>query len=154
MTQSTVHDNAFYLVGRKLMKDGELGQVNEVEAFHLIESAAEDELPRAQNETGENYFEGFGVDRNDSLAFYWFNKAARQGYSFAQFNMAVAYTRGIGVVPNPEQKLKWLLVSHRVKPSENKLAYINELKLALSGKTINRATEQAENCIETNYREC
>ena len=154
--QEAVENNyapASFALG-KLMKNGELGEVNEAKAFGLIKSAAEAGLPRAQNETGANYFAGYGVSKDYAQAYFWFDLAARQGDAFAQLNLAVAYAKGIGVKVDPEQTLKWLLVSQSVKDSEKKLKQIKELRLTLSWEAISRATEDANRCIETNYREC
>lgn len=51
----------------------------------------------AQNELGDNYFFGRGVDIDYAQAVFWFQKAASQGNARGQFNLGYCYEYGKGV---------------------------------------------------------
>lgn len=50
-----------------------------------------------------------GVVQSDKLAAYWYRKAALQGHSRAQYNMAVLHLHGHGVERDPVEAYAWLL---------------------------------------------
>lgn len=50
----------------------------------------------AQNELGDMYYKGDGVEKNYQKAFDLYTKAAKQGNPRAQFNLALMYLRGEG----------------------------------------------------------
>lgn len=61
----------------------------------------------AQNYLGEIYVRSWGTVKPDfSHAAEWFRKAAEQGYSRAQKNLAILYEQGLGVPNDPEAALK------------------------------------------------
>lgn len=60
-----------------------------------------------QDMLGALYSEGWGVARDQAVAFHWFQLAAAQGNPTAAFNLALAYERGEGVAKNPAEAEKW-----------------------------------------------
>jgi TPR repeat protein len=46
------------------------------------------------------YLKGEGTDKNFELAFYWFQKAANNGETSAQYNLGLCYEFGFGVRKN------------------------------------------------------
>ena len=68
--------------------------------------------PLAQVYLGLAYYNGHGVAEDDSTAFTWFWRAARQGYAEGQFQLGYMYTYGYGIPegePDPEGKaVEWL----------------------------------------------
>ena len=42
------------------------------------------------------YFQGIGVEINDSIGFYWIKKAAENNYPEAQLYLSYMYRNGIG----------------------------------------------------------
>ncbi|MBT9449603.1 rhomboid family intramembrane serine protease [Akkermansia glycaniphila] len=52
---------------------------NPEQAAFWMEKAAMHGFPEAQYETGKNYMNGFGVDKDAGRAVYWLDKAVRQG---------------------------------------------------------------------------
>lgn len=52
---------------------------NPVQAAYWMEKAAMHGFSEAQYETGKNYMNGFGVDKNAERALYWLDKAVQQG---------------------------------------------------------------------------
>ena len=67
------------------------------ESFDQLRQKAERGDAEAQNKLGRLYQQGRGVDRNDSQAVYWYQKAADQGYAAARDNLNWMYERGRGV---------------------------------------------------------
>jgi hypothetical protein len=53
------------------------------------------------------YANGTGVEKDDAIAFEWYNKAAEQGYVLAQNNLGDMYYRGIGVEKDDGLSFKW-----------------------------------------------
>lgn len=52
-----------------------------------------------------------GVPQSDKLAAFWYRKAALQGHTRAQYNMAVLHLHGDGVERDPIEAYAWLLRS-------------------------------------------
>ena len=68
----------------------------------LIEKAESGDV-HAQNELGVAYEYGEkGLQKNKEKAFYWFMKAAKQGFALAQYNVGNYYHFGKGVPQNYE----------------------------------------------------
>jgi TPR repeat protein len=53
------------------------------------------------------YLRGKGVSQDDTKAAAWFRKAAEQGHTRAQYNLAILYHIGIGVRRSDAQAKKW-----------------------------------------------
>ena len=72
-----------------------VAEIKEDYIRHLpeIQRAAEEGNPNAQAILGTMYKRGWGVERNDSLAYEWLEKSAKQGNKMAQNNLAGLYTR-------------------------------------------------------------
>jgi TPR repeat protein len=107
--------------------------------------------PDAQTKIGNRHRTGDGVARDYTKAVYWYRKAAEQGYSGAQNNLAVMYEQGLGVSKNKSEAAKWFR-----KAAEQKDAYAQHSlgilyrdgegvpqNLAEAAKWIRRAAEQS-----------
>jgi TPR repeat protein len=64
-------------------------------------------LRLAQVVSGKIYFEGMDAVKNDTEVFKWMLKAAKEGDSTAQYNVAMMYQKGTGVAQNPKERAKW-----------------------------------------------
>ncbi len=62
---------------------------------------------------GVIYERGIGVDKNETLAAQWYEKAARGGHIDAQYNLAIMYASGRGVAQNDGQAMMWLALAAR-----------------------------------------
>ena len=62
----------------------------------------------AQNELGDRYYYGEGVEQDYEQAVEWYQKAANQGYAAAQFSLARCCHKGEGMPENHEQEIEWL----------------------------------------------
>lgn len=65
-------------------------------------------IAQAQNNLGDLYFNGKGVEKNEKEAMFWLKKAAMQDNSEAQQGLGSAYALGRGVEKNYEQAIYWL----------------------------------------------
>jgi hypothetical protein len=63
--------------------------------------------PDSQTQKGNRYRTGTGVERNYTIAAYWYYMAAEQGQADAQNNLAVMYEQGLGVPKNKSEAAKW-----------------------------------------------
>ena len=76
-------------------------------AIERLERLAKKGNARAQSQLGSIYYGGKnGVQKDYSLAVYWFTKAAEQGYLNAVFNLALCHERGRGVPKNTAEALR------------------------------------------------
>ena len=63
----------------------------------------------AQNNLGEMYYLGWGVEESDEKAVEWFLKAAERGYARAQYKLGDMYYFGDGVERSYEKAAEWYL---------------------------------------------
>lgn len=63
--------------------------------------------PNAQNQLGDAYFDGIGIEQDPKQAFEWYLRAAEQGHGKAQYNVAYAYANGIGTQKNLAEAVQW-----------------------------------------------
>ncbi len=75
------------------------------DALKVWQDAADGGDAEAQNNVGEIYERGLGVEPDYQAAAVWYQKAADQNYSRAQFNLGTLYDQGLGV---PADKLRAL----------------------------------------------
>ncbi|CAB4380752.1 unnamed protein product [Rhizophagus irregularis] len=52
------------------------------------------------------YHGGNGTENNFEEAFYWYQKSAENGYTYAMFNLAYSYSNGEGAEKNLEKAIK------------------------------------------------
>ena len=84
----------------------------EIEEFksNLVKAQGGD--AQAQLKVAKSYKFGDGVEENDKEAFYWFEKAAKQGVAQAQCSLGMIYAMGNSFVkPNPQESIKWFELS-------------------------------------------
>ena len=78
------------------------------EAFHILLPIAEGGNAEAQTKVGVLYQLGLGVERNVKNAFYWLEKAAKQGVGEAAHNLGTLYLTCEPDKPsNPEESKVW-----------------------------------------------
>lgn len=81
----------------------------ESEAFKLIEDKAYAGDAYCQYNLGNIYFFNYYfIDNDYTKAAYWWNEAAKQGYTDAFNNIGVSYLDGIGVTTDPKLAIYWL----------------------------------------------
>ncbi len=77
-------------------------------AIECYSKAAELGLPEAQNELGNMYYYGWGVERDFSKAFNYYRNAAKAGYVDAQNSLGECYLLGKGIDRDNEEAIKWI----------------------------------------------
>ena len=78
----------------------------------LLEAAQAGEA-HAQNQLGNLYYVGLGVETDYQRALGWYWKAASQGHIEAQLNMGHLYAQGLGVPLDPLRAFGWYRVAER-----------------------------------------
>lgn len=78
-------------------KDNDLKGEYSKSLFLRLKFCAERGDRRCQNQLGIWYLEGIGTEQNYELAYEWFQKAAKQGYTSAFANIGLLYRKGLGV---------------------------------------------------------
>lgn len=68
---------------------------------------AEKGYPLAECQVGYFYYEGLGVEKDLSKAFYWTERSANHGDRDGQCNLAWFYEEGIGVHVDMEKAKYW-----------------------------------------------
>ena len=77
-------------------------------AIECYSKAAELGLLEAQNELGNMYYFGLGVERDYSKSFNYYRNAAKAGYVDAQNSLGECYLLGKGVDRDNEEAIKWI----------------------------------------------
>jgi len=70
------------------------------ECLYYWHRAAKLEFPQAMFCIGECYDHGYGVDKNEHMAFEWYQKAAAAGCVSAFSNLGICYLSGLGIEKN------------------------------------------------------
>jgi uncharacterized protein len=90
---------------------GQPAQTNQP-ALDLIRAKANQGDAQAQLELAHEYQSGsLGAPRDLKEAIRWYRKAAEQNYRLAQYNLAAAYLRGLGVEKDDLEAYKWMLLA-------------------------------------------
>ena len=85
--------------------------VNENDDFVYDLSLATQGISVSQYNTGVNYSIGRGIAKDLEKAVYWYQRAHEQGHSKAPFNIAIIYSDGISLNPNPKLALEYFLIA-------------------------------------------
>ncbi len=128
---------------------------NRVQRTIMLRLAAEWGIPEAQFHLGRLYQHSEAVKSyhaKEELAFSWYEKAAIQGYSDAQYVVAMCYDKGVGIGPSHgNEVIYWLkkaAIQHHL-PAQNNLAiflkpYTSYLRISeiMSGAWLLKAAKQ------------
>lgn len=79
------------------------------EDIKSIRISAENGDANAQVEYAEMYFSGKPLDQDYNKARFWFEHAANQDHSEAQYKLGFIYEGGLGVAVDMEQARNWYL---------------------------------------------
>lgn len=77
------------------------------QAFAWFQKAADQGHASAQNQLGDCYHEGQGVEQDYRKAAAWYQKAADQGYDVAQYHLGNCYYHGEGVEQDYGKAVAW-----------------------------------------------
>lgn len=87
--------------------DGDGVAIDDAQAAHWLERAADHGEAVAQYRLGTLYEHGKGVFTDAAKASHWYALAAAGGNRKAMHNLAVAYAQGSGVPQNPAEAARW-----------------------------------------------
>ena len=90
-----------------LLTNGEGVRQDYVQAATWWRKAAEQGLPKAQNNLACAYEFGQGVIQDYTQAAFWLRKAAEQGFAAAQYSLGFLYRDGQGVMQNYVEAALW-----------------------------------------------
>ena len=117
-------------------------------AFQLLAPLAKSGNAAAQLRLGLLYFHGHGVRESDADARQWFERAARQGYAEAQFQLANMYAYGLADAGRGEdhdlQAAQWYFEAARQGHAE---AQYSLGILFLTGKGVVQNPQEASKWI-------
>lgn len=122
---------------------------------HFSDAAAQD-LPDSHYMLGLIYYQGHGVKRNTARAREHFIDAAKLGSPQGQFMAAVMFQGGEGHPAEKTEPLKafiWGMVS-KMNGYADADSILEFSKMQLSNSVQNKATELAQNCLDSGYASC
>uniref|UniRef100_U9T883 HCP-like protein n=1 Tax=Rhizophagus irregularis (strain DAOM 181602 / DAOM 197198 / MUCL 43194) TaxID=747089 RepID=U9T883_RHIID len=93
-----------------LFYDHGFDEIDKKKAFEFYTIAAEKNHDRAQNNLGNLYENGEGVEKDFNKAFYWFKKAAENGNEVAIYNLGECYEFKFSNSKNEKLKVLQLIV--------------------------------------------
>jgi TPR repeat protein len=82
----------------------------------LIRDVAEGGLAKAEYAMGIAYWYGRGVERNNTTAFAWFQRAAKQQNVAAQMKLGYSYRDGTGVTANGKKAEQYFTLAAKSQP--------------------------------------
>ena len=120
--------------------DGIGVEVNHLEAFRLLSSAARRGVPRATANLARIYAEGLGTAKNISEALRLYEAAANAGEFLAQIELGRMYSRGIGTAVDREKALRWYEAAAAQEEAVSDCEELREAKAFVegSGQSIGR----------------
>lgn len=106
------HGIAQYELAEDMLNDAFYGGEGSLEeAVGLYQASAAQGTADAQNKLSALYTQGFGVEKNDTIAFNLRKQAAMQGHPVAQYALGLMYEGGIGTKEDVAQAIIWYRAS-------------------------------------------
>jgi TPR repeat protein len=127
---------------------------NHVDALQAKAKQGEAE---AQNNLGEWYAKGRGVQQDYAQARAWYEKAATQGHPLAQNNLAELYFAGLGGPQDYVRAYMWVnLAAGHMQGEEKKQAEENRDDVAqrMTPAQITEAKRLSEQCRSKKFKGC
>ena len=86
-----------------------------------------------QNNQGEKYYYGDGVEQDYDKAAEWYRKAAKRGYAEAQNSLGYCYQCGLGVEQDYDKAVEWYrkAAEQDFAPGQNSLGYCYQCGLGV-----------------------
>lgn len=99
------------------------------------------------------YDNGEGVIKDAAEAVNWYRKAADQGISVAQSNLAFMYGKGRGVIKDYILAHMWwnIAASKGAKAAAGNRDIIEK---KMTAADISKATQKAKRCLKSYYKDC
>ncbi|GET04732.1 kinase-like domain-containing protein [Rhizophagus clarus] len=80
------------------------------EAFNLFINASEQDHVLAQFFVSDCYQNGYGIIKNERLAFKYYEKVANENLSSVQLNIGYCYNNGLGIQKDLQKAFYWMLL--------------------------------------------
>ena len=107
----------------------------------------------AQSNLGIMFKNGEGVSQNYEKSFRWFSLSAKQGYVFAQTLLGYMYENGYGVIQSDVDAYMWFYIAAS-KNDPDGIILLGLIQKNMSEKEINKAKEQASQCMMSDFINC
>ncbi|GES99200.1 kinase-like domain-containing protein [Rhizophagus clarus] len=78
-----------------------------MKTFELFSKAANNNYPIAQVYLAKCYYDGYGINCDESLAFYWYKNSVNNGSVIGKFYLGYCYEFGIGISDNVKESAYW-----------------------------------------------
>lgn len=106
------------------------------EAFEYVKNLADQEIPWAQYEVGNLYAQGFGVEKNEIMATFYYGEAADFGnYAPAQYKIAQVFLHGNGLSQNLNQCARYYAKAAAQGYEDSKNIFYKVLNLINANRT-------------------
>jgi TPR repeat protein len=137
-------------MGRILREGVEGSAPDYAGAYKQFSAAAAQGCALAQNDLGDLYSRGNGVERDYATAMAWYRKAADQNDSMGENNVGSMYNWGRGVPIDPKQAVAWYVKAARQgNPySQGALGYMYQ-----TGSGVERDLVKAANCYQSGAKQ-
>lgn len=83
------------------------------EGMKLLKQAVVRKLDRAELFMAEAALRGFGMPKDDAVAFEYYKKSANQGHMQGQYMTGQALAKGVGIKTDPVEAIVWLTLAAR-----------------------------------------
>jgi TPR repeat protein len=93
------------------------------------------------------------LDRANSEAVLWFQKAAVQGHADAQFSLGYVHSVGFGTSKNLVSALTWMSIA-KARGSDDAKERLPQLKRTMTQEQISAAQELAVKCFNSDFKDC
>jgi len=123
------------------------------EAFRLYRLSAPKGVVEAQTNLGLYYLEGRGTAQDYDQAFRWLRVASLQGLAEAQSGLASMYEKGLSVPRDYVHAYLWFSLSADIG-ADGAEARRDRLGANMSRDDIERATDMARRCSESDFLQC
>ena len=110
-------------------------------------------LSAAQDNLGNLYAKGEGVEQDYTEALKWWRMSAEQGFSYAQSDIGILYEYGNGVLQSNILSYMWYSIA-AVSGHDKAAAYRDERAGFLTTLEISKADAMVRKCLSSNYQQC
>ena len=123
------------------------------EAVKWYRLSAEQGYAIGQYSLGLMYSNGYGVLKNKAEAVKWLRSSAEQGYSYAQGMLGIMYELGEGVHRDNIIAYMWYNIASD-NGHESAGDWRDGRASFMSSSDVKKATDMANKCLESNYKNC
>lgn len=109
--------------------------------------------PVSQTFVAGHYYFGHGTTQNYKEAVRWFQLAAEQGLSHAQYYLGIIYKNGEGVEKNDVIAYMWMNIAAE-SGSEKASDGRNIISDNMTDMEIEKAEELSQECLKKKYKNC